>query len=260
VGFVGCNLHCPFCQNWRISRNTDAPASYHAPEDIIRLVRSKGSSQIAYTYSEPLIHVEFLLDCMALARAAGIANVLISNGTVTAEAAEAVLRLTDAANIDLKCHREETYTNTLGGDLSATRDFIARAWELGVHTEVTTLVIPGLNDSEEEICRCIELLRGISPHIPWHLSAYHPDYRWTAPRTDPKQLISIARHAREVLSYVYCGNIADESNNTRCAYCSGLLVRRHGYHIDSNGLVFKGNSYYCAYCGKPVPFRYSDER
>ncbi|MDR2517905.1 MAG: AmmeMemoRadiSam system radical SAM enzyme [Spirochaetaceae bacterium] len=256
VGFVGCNLRCPFCQNWRISQNTGAPAQYFSPNDIICRAKAAGSAQIAYTYSEPLIHAEFLLDCMALARKSGIANVLVSNGTVADEAAEAILSLTDAANVDLKCHSEETYTQILGGDLSAAIDFIAKAWEMEVPLEVTTLVIPGLNDGDEEIQRCIDVLRSISPRIPWHLSAYHPDYTWTAPPTDPAHLVSIVRKARDVLSYVYSGNIAGEPNDTFCPHCNGLLVQRYGYHIERGGLSFKGNKYYCRYCGKPAPFRY----
>lgn len=255
LGFVGCNLHCPFCQNWRISQHVDAPARYLSPGEVIRGAQSAGSSQIAYTYSEPLVHTEFLLDCMSLARKAGIANVLISNGCVGPDPGEAVLRLTDAANVDLKCCSEETYTQVLGGDLSAVIGFINRACEMGVHLEVTTLVIPGLNDGDEEIRRCIDLLRGISPHIPWHLSAYHPDYRWNAPPTDPARLASIADRAREVLSYVYTGNIPGEINDTSCVHCGRRLVRRRGYRIDTRGLELKGTAYYCAHCGNAAPFR-----
>jgi pyruvate formate lyase activating enzyme len=257
VGFVGCNLHCPFCQNWHISQNLDAPARYLSPEAVVQAAQSEGSAQIAYTYSEPLVHVEFLLDCMTLARNQGLANVLVSNGCVNPEAAEAVLSLTDAANIDLKCGSPETYTQTLGGDLPRVVGFIAKAWELGVHLEVTTLIVPGLNDGEEEIRRCMAMLQEISPDIPWHLSAYHPDYQWKAPPTNPAYLASLARQAREVLSFVYTGNIPGETNDTLCPNCKQALVRRRGYQVDTRGLSIKEvggqKRYQCAHCGSPAP-------
>lgn len=252
VGFAGCNMHCPFCQNWHISQNPNASAQYYSPKDLLRRVQVLGLTQIAYTYSEPLIHAEFLLDCMSLARNAGIANILVSNGCVNPEAAEAVLRLTDAVNIDLKSGSEETYTRVLGGDLSTVIGFIAKAWEMKVHLELTTLVIPGLNDGDTEIRRCIDLIRRISPSIPWHLSAYHPDYTWTAPPTNPAELIAIAEEARKTLDYVYTGNIAGGYNDTACPVCGKPLVKRLGYRIDAKGLIIKEGAYQCAHCGSPT--------
>ncbi|MDR0525443.1 MAG: AmmeMemoRadiSam system radical SAM enzyme [Spirochaetaceae bacterium] len=207
VGFAGCNLRCPFCQNWRISQNPDSAARYLSPQELIRRALSSGYNQIAYTYSEPLVHIEYLLECMRLARSAGVANVLVSNGCLEPAPASAVLALTDAANIDLKSGSEETYANILGGDLSAVTGFIAKAWEMGVHVEVTTLLVPGLNDGDDELRRCADVLCGISRDLPWHLTAYHPDYRWKAPPTDPRRIVAAAAEARKRLSYVYPGNI-----------------------------------------------------
>ncbi|MDR1108804.1 MAG: AmmeMemoRadiSam system radical SAM enzyme, partial [Spirochaetaceae bacterium] len=216
LGFLGCNLFCPFCQNWQISQGTGAAAQPLSPEAAVAAALAAGFTQIAYTYSEPLIHIEYLLDCMKSAREGGIANVLVSNGCLSGEAAADILALTDAANIDLKSFSPDTYTRTLGGNLAATMDFITHAYRTGVHLEVTTLVVPGLNDGEEEIEGYRGFLAELSPHIPWHLSAYHPNYCWDAPPTEASRLEEIARRARKDLTYVYTGNIPGETNDTPC--------------------------------------------
>jgi pyruvate formate lyase activating enzyme len=273
LGFAGCNLRCPFCQNWHISQRTDVPGRRLSPGDIIAALRSGENSgeegrcfrQIAYTYSEPLVHPEFLMDCMAAAREAGIANVLVSNGCVRSEAAKDILSLTDAANIDLKCFSQDTYSRILGGDLSTVLDFIREVRNRGVHLEITTLIVPGLNDSPGETEGCAEFIAGLSRTIPWHLSAYHPDYRWEAPPTAPAALFQIARRAREALSYVYTGNVSGRSgeeadlryNDTPCPHCGETLVQRRTYRIGTGGLRLtqgeQGAAYHCAHCGKAVP-------
>jgi pyruvate formate lyase activating enzyme len=211
---------------------------------------------------------------MALARKAGIANVLVTNGCINAEAAGEILSLTDAANIDLKCFSEKTYSGLLGGDLKTVLDFITLAAGMGVHTEVTTLVIPGLNDGEEELEDCAGFIAGLCRDgdglgtIPWHLSAYHPDYRWDAPATGGGLLREAARRARKRLRHVYTGNVAGETNDTNCPACGAALVKRRGYRVDTSGLVFKkaetrlsgsgapASAYFCAYCKKTAPLRY----
>jgi len=197
AGFAGCNLKCPFCQNWHISQCTKAvsdgniaPGRKMLPGDLISAALHENSTSIAYTYSEPLVHVEFLLDCMALARKHGIANVLVTNGCINGEAAREILALSDAANIDLKCFSAETYSKVLGGDLDSVLAFIKLALEKKVHVELTTLVVPGLNDSTEELDKCAAFIASLGGAgslctVPWHLSAYHPEYRWNAPRQIP---------------------------------------------------------------------------
>ena len=208
VGFAGCNLHCPFCQNWRISQQTDIPGRVYSPKELITTALKTGTPALAYTYSEPLVHIEFLLDCMKEARKAGVANVIVSNGCINENAAEEVLELTDAANIDLKCFSEETYAKVLGGDLATVTSFIRKAIEKGVHTEITTLVVPGLNDSQTELNLCRDFIAELkSGEIPWHLSAYHPDWKWKAPRTEPEFIIKTAARMREKLAHAYTGNI-----------------------------------------------------
>jgi pyruvate formate lyase activating enzyme len=269
VGFSGCNLRCPFCQNWRISQNAGAPGRRFSPAELTAIARAEAVPQIAYTYSEPLVHIEFLLDCMKAAREEGIANILVSNGCVSAGAAGEVLALTDAANIDLKCFSGETYARILGGDLETVLNFMSMAVEKGVHLEVTTLVVPGLNDREEELDRCADFIAGLSklppestglPEVPWHLSAYHPDWKWNAPATRPEALARTARRARKKLAFVYTGNVAGEQNETACPRCGAVLVSRLGYSVDIKGLSLEEDGetrrYYCSACGEKAPVRY----
>jgi pyruvate formate lyase activating enzyme len=207
LGFAGCNLRCPFCQNWHISQNTDIPGKWMKPGEIISAALEQDTPSIAYTYSEPLVHAEYLLDCMALARKHGFANVLVTNGCANAPAAREILKLTEAVNVDLKTFSEQTYMKNLGGDLETACSFIKLAYNMNVHIEITTLVVPHLNDSKEELEKAADFIAGIDSAIPWHLSAYHPDYRWNAPATDPAFLIRAAKEAKKKLKYVYTGNI-----------------------------------------------------
>ena len=213
LGFAGCNLRCPFCQNWRISQNTDINGKQMQPGEIISAALEHNSPSIAYTYSEPLVHAEYVLDCMALARKHGIANVLVTNGCINTNAAKTILKFTDAANVDLKCFSAETYNKCLGGSVSCddklktVLDFIKLCHEMNVHLEVTTLVVPDLNDSEAELSSAADFIAGVSKDIPWHLTAYHPDYRWNAPPTDPGFLRHMAKEAGKKLRHVHTGNI-----------------------------------------------------
>ena len=278
IGFAGCNLRCPFCQNWHISQSTDVPGRIYSPAELIAAAEKTGRAaaisstaamrSIAYTYSEPLIHAEFLLDCMEETRKAGIANVLVTNGCINSGAASEILELTDAANIDLKCFSEETYAKVLGGDLSAVLGFIRMAAEKGVHVELTTLVVPGLNDSEEELNACADFIAGLKNDgeaipgkstIPWHLSAYHPGWKWNAPPTSPELLAGAAARARKRLAYVYTGNIAGEKNDTPCPHCGKILISRRSYRVDTSGLSIKEVNrkpvYFCAACGMKAPIK-----
>jgi len=251
LGFAGCNLHCPFCQNWHISQNTDVPGKWMQPGEIISAALREDTPSIAYTYSEPLIHAEYILDCMTLARKHGIANVLVTNGCISANAAAAILKLTDAVNVDLKSFSAETYKKTLGGDLQTVLDFIQLCNRMNVHIEVTTLVVPDLNDSTGELNDAADFIASVNKDIPWHLSAYHPDYRWNAPPTNPVFLATAAKNARNKLTYVYTGNTS-EDNNTICTICGSILIKRTGYHVDVSGLI-KGDcvrSFNCVSCGK----------
>ena len=263
IGFSGCNMRCPFCQNWRISQNPEAASRNMKPADVIALALREMPEYpaVAYTYSEPLVHPEFLLDCMALAHKKGIANVLVTNGCITSAAAYEILSLTDAANIDLKCFSAENYSKVLGGNLDTVLEFIRLASSMNVHAEITTLVVPQFNDTDEELDSIAQFITGLDPLMPWHLSAYHPDYRWNSPPTSPQLLSRTAQRSRSAagsggLKYVYTGNISGEANDTFCPHCGAPLVRRRGYSTDTAGLAFPAQGekqFRCAQCGESVP-------
>jgi len=271
AGFFGCNLHCPFCQNWHISQiakeKPPRGGNYFSAEELI--AEAKADGQIAYTYSEPLVHAEYLLDCMEEAHGEGVANVLVTNGCINAEAAQAVLSRTDATNIDLKCFSEKTYSGILGGNLQTVLDFISLSVSLNVHTEITTLVVPDMNDGEAELMNIAEFIAKLAEasrtSIPWHLSAYHPDWKWDAPPTNPAALAAFAKKATRILPHVYTGNMAGGQSDTLCGECGTLLVKRRGYSVDPSGLAQTEKArknqddapvfYHCAGCGAETSIR-----
>jgi pyruvate formate lyase activating enzyme len=257
IGFVGCNLRCPFCQNWQISQSTAAAGGFVPPEKVVSTALLAGLKQIAYTYSEPLVHAEYLAECMKLARSKGVANVLVTNGCVNDAVAEEIIPLADAVNIDLKCFSDYSYEKILGGSLPAVKNFIKNAYA-NIHTEITTLVIPDFNDSGREIDQCIDFIASVSDGIPWHISAYHPAYKWNRPSTKTETILGIKKRAKQKLIHCYTGNINDDDNDTFCACCGALLVKRNGYNIRTGGLVKKtpdDGVYYCGKCGTPSALR-----
>jgi pyruvate formate lyase activating enzyme len=205
------------------------------------------------------VHFEYVLEAMVKAREAGLANVLVTNGCILEGPAREILATTDAANVDLKAFSVDNYRRVLGGELESVTRFIEVAAELRVHVEATTLVVPDLNDGEAETDACIDFLSGISSDLPWHLSAYRPEYRWKAPPTPPDTLRRIAERARRKLQYVYVGNVAGESNDTFCPHCAAVVVHRRAYQVDASGLRYatgpEGSVCRCAACGEPLPFK-----
>ena len=210
VGSFGCNLRCPFCQNHEISMAGDSgiPTVEVSPEQLAAQAAElvpHGNIGVAYTYNEPLIGYEYVRDCAALVHEQGMVNVLVTNGTVEEEPWRALLPLVDAANIDLKGFTPSWYRR-LGGDLETVKRSIVLAAER-CHVEVTTLLIPGENDSEEEIRELARWLASISPEIPLHLSRFFPQYQMVDRLPMPvEQVYRLAEAARGYLSYVYTGN------------------------------------------------------
>lgn len=270
AGFFGCNLHCPFCQNWNISQERDPEAEYVAPERFVEAAVKGGYPSIAFTYSEPSIHIEYLLETAQLAHEAGLATVLVTNGCLNEEAGEELLSVIDAANVDLKCWSEAGYRDTLGGELSTVLRFLELAAQ-SCHLEVTTLVVPGFSDSAEDIDGIAAFLRGLDGDIPLHLSAYHPAWRHREAPTRARVLEEAAARAREFLRYVYVGNIAGLDSDSRCPSCGELLVRRRGYDVELLGLEaspspkavarrrpeaagFRARAGRCRNCGTDLPF------
>lgn len=251
VGYLGCNLRCPFCQNHGISQTVDAPTEPVDPASLVEAARRTGCPSIAHTYSEPLVHAEFVVACMRAAREAGLLNVLITNGSASNEAARDVLELCDAVNVDVKAWDGDFYARELGGELDETLAFVKVAVRMGVHVEATTLVIPGRNDDEKQIAEIASFLASLSPEIPYHLSAYRPMYRYSIPPTKDATIRRLASVASGRLRHVYAGNLGAEPQETRCAACGATLVKRRGYAVDPSGLSDDGT---CAACGSRAPF------
>lgn len=215
-GTFGCNFRCGFCQNYDISQNRLQVMSYKlqemeewAPERIVKLALERRIPSIAYTYNEPTIFVEYARDTMVLARERGLKNVFVSNGYESKETLDYIGPYLDAINIDLKSFRNEFYQKNCGAKLQPVLDTIKRVHEMKIHQEITTLVIPGENDSEDELRQIAEFIASVDKNIPWHLSRFHPDYKMTG--KDITSYESLAK-AREIglkagLKYVYLGNV-----------------------------------------------------
>jgi pyruvate formate lyase activating enzyme len=248
VGFVGCSLRCGFCQNWHISQSTDVETRFVSPRDLVDIARRERSFAIAYTYSEPLVHFEYVLDCSRAARAAGLKNVLVTNGYLNPGPAEELLPFIDAANVDLKAWDADFYRRETGGKLEEVKRFIEAAAGR-IHLEVTTLIIPTKNDDPAQIEGIAGFIAGIDSAIPLHLSAYHPQHRYTLPPTPPGTVRRLAEVARRRLKHVYAGNLGAESSDTVCAACGHVLVRRVGWRVEVTG-VTNGS---CARCGAKAP-------
>lgn len=245
VGYLGCNLHCPFCQNYGISQTTLAPTENASPQDVVDLALARKCPAVAHTYSEPLVHMEFVMEAMEAARAAGLSNVLVTNGQCQPGPAKEVLSLCDAVNVDIKAWDPSFYKRELGGDLEETLEFVRIAIGLGVHLEATTLVIPGKNDDDAQVASIAGFLADLSPAIPLHLSAYRPSWHYNIPSTPVATIQHLCDVAGRSLRNVYAGNIGIGRNDTHCISCQAVLVRRRGYETDCTGLADLA----CAACG-----------
>jgi pyruvate formate lyase activating enzyme len=252
---VGCNFRCHFCQNHEISQLPREEGdiigrAVSAAEVVERAVRS-GAKTIAYTYTEPTIFFEYAYDIARLAHERGLGNVFVTNGYMSRQAVDAIAPYLDAANVDLKSFREEFYREQCGARLHPVLDTIRRMKELGIWVEVTTLLIPGLNDSDEEIGATADFLCSVGTETPWHISRFHPRYQMLAGRTTSVEEIRKAAGIGKArgLKYVYSGNAPGEAGeNTYCFHCGNLLISRYGFHVER--LNLKGSA--CPNCAVPL--------
>ncbi|HDQ14238.1 MAG TPA: AmmeMemoRadiSam system radical SAM enzyme [Sediminispirochaeta sp.] len=250
VGFYGCSFHCPFCQNYQIAQYTPERVEGRVePEELVRQALSQDTKSIAYTYSEPTVHFEWVMETARIARSKGLKNVLVSNGYLNPQPAAELLEVMDAANIDLKSFREEFYRNVVGGHLAPVLAFIRQA-AASLHLEVTTLIIPAYNDTEAEMREISSFLAELDPNIPLHLSRYYPAYRFDAPPTKADSIFALRKVARQRLNYVYPGNVGSQEVTTYCPGCGAALITRRGYRVENRGI--KDGS--CLACGRPVDF------
>ncbi len=250
VAAQGCNLHCRFCQNWTISQGRDASSSPVTPAQLVARARAEGSLGIAYTYSEPLVWYEFVRDTARLARAAGLKNVVVSNGFLNREPLLDLLPLIDAANVDLKAMDDDFYRKICKARLEPVLRTIRLCREIGTHLEITNLVIPGYNDDDEHLARLVDFVADVGRDVPLHFSAYHPAHRMDAPPTPLETLRRAAALAKRKLDFVYLGNVRIRgAGDTSCPHCGELCVVREGYA--TRNLLSDGNC--CPGCGRKLP-------
>jgi len=255
IATVGCNFRCLHCQNSDISQS---PRESHIlshqifpPEQIVQAAKKSRCQSISYTYTEPTIYFEYAFDCSVLAKKEGIGNVFVTNGYTTLEALQSIQPYLDAANIDLKSFRDDFYRRVCGARLQPTLDSIRAYKKLGIWIELTTLIIPDHNDTEEELRDIARFIRELGVDTPWHVTAFYPTYKL---QDQPRTPAAVLKKAREIglsegLRYVYTGNVpGDEGENTYCYQCGKILIKRIGFTIQKNEI----HDSKCYACGAKI--------
>ena len=262
-GTLGCNLGCKFCQNWHMSKVAEQPHERptYTPGNLVQLALDKDCTGIAYTYNEPIIFGEWVREVAREARAAGLKNVLVTNGYITPQAREAVFENIDAANVDLKAITSVFYRQLTLSHLEPVLDTLRwLAQQKDVWLEITNLLIPGENDTEQEIQELTQFIRReLSPRIPLHFSAFHPDFKLQHhPATSLNTLVKAYHIARDSgLEFVYLGNVFTEvGQNTICPNCEQVLIHRLGWQVEMNSR-FAG---VCPSCKNELPGQFGHER
>lgn len=251
ISTVGCNFRCLHCQNYEISqmpRDRKAVAGIEVPcESVVKDALGSGCKSISYTYTEPTIFFEYAKDCSELARKENLKNIFVTNGYMTKECLDELKGLLDAANVDIKGFREDFYKKVCGAKLGPVLESIEYMLMLKIWVEVTTLVIPGHNDSEEELRDIARWICKTDKKMPWHISAFYPAYKMRDVPPTPRSIIDRAREIgiSEGLRYVYTGNVpGDAGESTYCYNCKKLLVKRFGFDVRAN--YIKDSK--CPYC------------
>ncbi len=254
IATPGCNFRCPWCQNWEIAHMPREVGIIRgvplSPEQIVSKAKKSGSRSIAYTYTEPTVFFEYTYDTARLAKEAGIANIYVTNGYMTAETLDILHPYLDAANVDLKAFQESTYKRYVGARLQPVLDSLVTMKRLGIWIEVTTLVVPGVNDDSSELRDIARFIaEELGPEVPWHLSRFFPHYNMgNIPPTPVDVLHKASSIGREEgLRHVYLGNVLGDSN-TVCHQCQSVLIRRVGYWVEIVNL--QGGV--CSQCGTAV--------
>lgn len=262
-GMLGCDLHCSYCQNWVTSQALRDPAAVApptrvTPEAMVQEALRLGAKAVVSTYNEPLITSEWAIAVFKEARQAGLLTGYVSNGNGTPQVLEYLRPWVDLYKVDLKSIDDRHYRK-LGGRLEPILETIRSLHQMGFWLELVTLLIPGFNDSEKELKRLTAFVADVSPDIPWHVTAFHKDYKMTDPEnTTPEMLLHAAEIGKQAgLRYIYAGNLpgrVGELENTRCPDCNELLIERYGYLIRSYRLTPNGG---CPSCGTRIPGRWS---
>jgi pyruvate formate lyase activating enzyme len=262
-GMLGCDLHCAYCQNWVTSqalRDPEAvvPPLEATPEALVRDALRQGARVVVSTYNEPLITSEWAVAVFKEARSAGLMTGFVSNGNGTPQVLDYLKPWVDLYKVDLKSFDDRHYRE-LGGRIGPVLDTIRRLHAMEFWVEIVTLLIPGFNDSRDELTRLTEFIASVSPDIPWHVTAFHGDYKMTDPQNTTAGMLAAAAEIGRAngLRYVYAGNLPGQVGpleDTRCAGCGDLLVARYGYLIRTYRLTADGR---CPGCRMPVPGRWS---
>jgi len=255
VATIGCNFRCPYCQNWQISQaSKDKDFINHgqeySPQDVVNSAKKHHCRSISYTYTEPTIFFEYALDTAKLAKKEGLANVFVTNGYMSKEALETIHPYLDACNVDLKAFHENFYKEMCGAHLQPVLDSIRLMKEMDIWVEITTLIIPGHNDTEQELAQIARFIKEIDLNIPWHISRFHPDYKYMDANATPVKSLRLAYNVakKEGLRFIYIGNVLGESEGTACPNCQKMLIHRQGFYISMNKIL-EGK---CPYCGTSV--------
>lgn len=255
IATIGCNFRCGFCQNWDISQARpveeagDKPKQV-APEQIVAAALKEGCKSISYTYTEPTIFFEYALETCKLARKKGLRNIFVTNGYMTKDALEMIRPYLDAANIDLKFFKEENYRKYCAASLEPVLDSIKSMHDLGIWVEVTTLVIPGENDSEGELRGIARFIADLDRDIPWHISRFHPDYQFGDRQATPKEALEKASRIGEEagLNYIYVGNVSGWGLDTHCPKCKKRIIHRENFGV----LEYNIKAGKCLNCNAPI--------
>ena len=251
IGTVGCNFQCPFCQNWQISQSKSLDGSYDVtPEQLVSLAVEKGCKSISYTYNEPTIFYPFAKDVALLTKEAGLKNVFVSNGFESPEVIDDMVGIIDAFNIDIKGFKDEYYKKYLKGGLEGVLDTLKLLKERNFWVECTTLIVPGDNDSDEELQDIANFIaKELDVNTPWHISAFHPDYKVNDKGATPVETLQRAYNiGKEAgLNFIYMGNILND-NTTYCPNCGESLIQRVGFSVRKNIL----NNGKCPKCGTEI--------
>jgi pyruvate formate lyase activating enzyme len=265
-GMLGCDFHCAYCQNWLTSQVLRNPASVSSPRAVspsrlVRMAHNQHAEVMVSTYNEPLITSEWAIEVFKEAKDTGLITGYVSNGNGTPEVLEALRPWLDLYKVDLKTFDDRQYRK-LGGRLQPILDTIRNVHSMGLWLEIVTLLVPGFNDSEEELARMTEFIADVSCDIPWHVTAFHKDYRMTDPEdTSADDLLRAVRIGQKSgLKYIYAGNLPGmvrDYENTCCQACGKLLIERRGYRILSYALDEAGQ---CGFCKIPIPGRWSEKR
>jgi len=248
VASAGCNFRCGFCQNWEISQFNSInqqPGEDFSAEQVVNLAKQNNCKSIAYTYTEPTVYFEFALETARLAKEAGLYNIFVSNGYMSGEAIALLKPYLDAANIDLKFFRDSSYQKICSAHLKPVLDSILRLRDAGIWVEITTLVIPGENDSPDELSGIANFIAGVNRDIPWHVSRFHADYKFDSYQDTPEYTLKLACDLGNAagLRYIYAGNVSSWGQDTLCPACKKVLIKREGFkiskmHVAKNRCIF----------------------